>query len=83
MLKRGYFNPYSSYEQDFEDEFRNLEEDRLEDAEKAAMKYVTVKSGDTLGKIAVANGTTVSELCRLNGIRAESILRIGQRIRVR
>ena len=83
MLKRGYFNPYSSYEQDFEDEFRNLEEDRLEDAEKAAMKYVTVKSGDTLGKIAAANGTTVSELCRLNGIRAESILRIGQRIRVK
>ena len=83
MLKRSYFTPYSSYEQDFEDEFRNLEEDRIEDAEKAAMKYVTIKAGDTLSKIAAANGTTVSALCRLNGISADTVLRIGRRLRVR
>ena len=83
MLKRSYFTPYSSYEQDFEDEFLNLEEDQKEDAEKAAMEYVTIKAGDTLGKIAAANGTTVSALCRLNGISVDTVLQIGRRLRVR
>jgi len=83
LLKRRQFNPYSNYEQDFEDEFRNDEDDRKEDAEKAAMKYVTIRSGDTLGRIAINNGTTVSELCRLNGISRKTILRIGRRLRVR
>ncbi len=50
---------------------------------QAASKYVTVRSGDTLGAIARRNGTTVGALCRLNGIKSTSILRIGQRIRVR
>ena len=45
------------------------------------MVYHRVKSGDTLGKIARIYGTTVSELCRLNGLRSTSILRIGQSIR--
>jgi murein DD-endopeptidase MepM/ murein hydrolase activator NlpD len=42
----------------------------------------TVKSGDTLYGIARRYGTSVDALCRLNGIRAESILRIGQKIRL-
>lgn len=83
LLKRRHFNPYSNYEQDFEDEFRNDEEDRKEDAERAAMRYVTVKSGDTLGRIAINNHTTVSELCRLNGISRNTILKIGRRLRVK
>ncbi len=45
------------------------------------MVYYRVKSGDTLEKIARANGTTIDELCRLNGIRRTTILRIGQAIR--
>lgn len=43
--------------------------------------YHRVKSGDTLGKIARIYGTTVGELCRLNGLRSTSMLRIGQSIR--
>ena len=43
----------------------------------------TVKSGDTLYGIARRYGTSVDALCRLNGIRAESILRIGQKIKIR
>ena len=43
--------------------------------------YHRVKSGDTLGKIARRYGTSVNELCRLNGLKRTSILRIGQSIR--
>lgn len=83
VLKRKYFSPYSSYEQDFEDEIRNEEDDRKEDAEKAAMKYYVIRSGDTLSKIAKNNGTTVGALCRLNGITTSTTLKIGRKIRVR
>ncbi|MDR1937107.1 MAG: peptidoglycan DD-metalloendopeptidase family protein [Tannerellaceae bacterium] len=40
-----------------------------------------VKSGDTLGAIARRYGTTVGELCRLNGLKTTSTLRIGQSLR--
>jgi LysM repeat protein len=83
VLKKKYFNIYSNYEQDFEDEIRNQEEDAAEDAEKAAMKWYTVRSGDTLYKIARNHGTTVKEICRLNGISQNATLRIGKRLRVR
>ncbi len=43
--------------------------------------YHRVRSGETLGKIARKYGTTVGELCRLNGLRETSTLRIGQSIR--
>jgi len=48
-----------------------------------AIKYHRVRSGNTLGHIARKYGTSVSKLCRLNGIKSTSILQIGQRIRVR
>ena len=41
-----------------------------------------VKKGDTLYGIARRHGTTVSKLCRLNGISENAILRIGQKIRL-
>ena len=83
VLKKKYFNIYSNYEQDFEDEMKNHEEDKAEDAEREAMRWYTIKSGDTLGRIAINNNTTVSELCRLNGINRNTVLKIGRRIRVR
>lgn len=46
-------------------------------------KYYTVRSGDNLSILAKRYGTTVKTLCRLNGIKESSVLRIGQRIRVR
>ena len=83
VLKRKYFSPYSNYEQDFEDEFKNEEDDRREEAERAAMRYHVVRSGDTLGRIAINDGTTVSAICRLNGISSTTVLKIGRRLRVR
>jgi len=46
-------------------------------------KYHTVRKGETLGHIARKYGTSVTKLCQLNGIRSSSILRIGQKIRVK
>lgn len=46
-------------------------------------KYYKIRSGDTLGKIAARNGTTVKKLCKLNGIKENTILQIGKKIRVR
>jgi murein DD-endopeptidase MepM/ murein hydrolase activator NlpD len=43
--------------------------------------YYTVKSGDNLGSIARRYNTSVTELCRLNGLKSTSMLRIGQSLR--
>jgi len=43
----------------------------------------SIKSGDTLGKIASKYGTSVSALCQLNGMTQTAILQIGQKIRVK
>lgn len=59
------------------------EQRKAEIIEAISIKYHTVKRGDTLSRIAVNNNTTVSAICRLNKIKSTSILRLGQRIRVR
>jgi murein DD-endopeptidase MepM/ murein hydrolase activator NlpD len=46
-------------------------------------KYYRIRKGDTLSAIARRYGTTVNNLCRLNGIHRNTILRIGRTIRVR
>lgn len=45
------------------------------------IRYWTVKSGDTLGRISQRTGVSISKLCSLNGITRKTILRIGRRIR--
>lgn len=47
------------------------------------VKYYKVKNGDSLSKIALKYGTSVSSLCRLNGIKQTTILAIGRTIRVK
>ncbi|GAB4297407.1 MAG: hypothetical protein Kow0068_21620 [Marinilabiliales bacterium] len=47
------------------------------------IRFHIVQPGNTLSHIAVWYGTTVSALCRLNGISPNKILQIGERIRVR
>lgn len=41
----------------------------------------TVRKGDTLGAIARKYGTTVSRLCKLNGIKADAKLQIGRKLK--
>lgn len=92
VLRRRYFNPSSKYVQS-EDEEEEIvladEADRLrleeekKAAEAAAMKYHTVRNGDTLSGIAKKYGTTVGNICRMNNIKSTTILRVGKRLRVR
>lgn len=42
-----------------------------------------VRKGDTLGKIASRHGVSVKKLCRLNGIKTTTKLKIGKTLRVR
>jgi hypothetical protein len=58
---------------DYKDELKAMSE----------IKYHKVKSGNTLGYIANKYGTSITTLCRINGISRNSILQIGQRLRVR
>lgn len=47
------------------------------------LDYYYIKKGDTLSAIAVKYHTTVAKLCELNQIQKDSILRIGQKLRLR
>ncbi|MCQ2149449.1 MAG: peptidoglycan DD-metalloendopeptidase family protein [Bacteroidales bacterium] len=79
------FTPETDDEEDeiaAADEADRLEAERLE-AELKAARYHTIKKGDTLGRIAANNGTTVSAICKLNGITPKTTLRIGRKIRVK
>ncbi len=46
-------------------------------------KYYKVRKGDNLSRIASRNGTSVSTLRRLNGLKSKSTIRPGQRLRIR
>ncbi len=46
----------------------------------SSAKYHTVRSGDNLSGIAKRYGTTVSNLCSINNISANTTLQIGQKI---
>ena len=50
---------------------------------KGGSATYTVRSGDTLNKIARANGTTVEKLCQLNGLKQTSTLRVGQKLKLK
>ncbi len=79
------FAPESDLEEDeiaAADEADRLEAERIA-AEMKAAKYYKIRSGDTLSGIAHRYGTTVSAICKLNGITPKTTLRVGRTIRVR
>lgn len=79
LLKKSFFDIRSNAGQDFDDEAEVEKADKKEAAERAAVTYHTIKSGDTLGALARRYGTTVSKLCSLNGIKSTTILRLGRK----
>lgn len=52
-------------------------------ATSSSAVYHVVKSGNTLGAIAIKYGTSVDKICKLNNISRNTVLRLNQRIRVR
>ena len=49
--------------------------------ELEAVRYYTVRKGDTLSGISRKLGVSMDKICRLNNIKKTSTLRIGQRLR--
>lgn len=45
-------------------------------------KIYTVKKGDTLGKIAQRNHTTIKAICAKNGIKQTKVLQLGQKLKL-
>jgi murein DD-endopeptidase MepM/ murein hydrolase activator NlpD len=83
LLKKGYYSIYSKYEQDFNAEAERADAEKKENALSAEKRYYKVRSGDYLGLIAKRNHTTVSAICRLNGIKPTTTLQIGKVLRVK
>ena len=54
----------------------------IKDAGKLVGNEYIVKQGDSLSAIAGRYGTSVTELCKKNGLKTNSILRLGQRIKI-
>ena len=90
VLRRSYLNAGSHYVPESLDEEEDLyaaeekilaEEKRLA-AERAAVRYYTVKSGDTLGAIAKRQGKSLNAILKLNPGVNSNQFRIGQKIRV-
>lgn len=50
-------------------------------AAKGGNGYHTIRRGDTLSSIALKYGTTVNRLCKLNGIKANTKIQAGKRLR--
>ena len=71
LVHRGLFRPGSS------------SSNTAKSSSNGSRKYYRIRSGDTLGAIARRNRTTVSKLCRLNGISQTTVLQIGRNLRIR
>lgn len=52
-------------------------------AAKVHKKFHTIKSGETLSSISRKNGTTVKQICSLNGIKPSKNLKPGTKLRVK
>ena len=90
VLRRSYLNANSHYtpesidEEDeiYADQEKIVEEEKRIAAERAAIRYYTVRDGDNLSKIAQKQGKSLNAILRLNpGINPDK-LSIGQKIRV-
>ncbi len=47
----------------------------------SARRYHRVRPGDNLGKIAQRSGISIEKICRLNGIKRTTVLRVGRMLR--
>ena len=54
-----------------------------ENTRNSKAKYHTIKKGDTLYSLARKYGTTVDNICDLNGITSKTVLNVGRKLRVK
>lgn len=45
--------------------------------------YHTIRQGDMLGKLAIRYGVSIDQICRLNGINRNTVLRLGKKLRIK
>lgn len=88
VLNKHYFSINSHYGQTDEQSLaaskKKPSEPKSAKAKQQGKKtYHTVKKGDNLSKIAKRYGTTVSNICKLNGIKQNKPLKVGQKLRVK
>ena len=87
VLNKHYFSINSHYGQTDEQSLaaskKKPSDPTSPKAKQGKKTYYTVRKGDNLSKIAKKYGTTVSNICKLNGIRANKALRVGQKLRVK
>jgi murein DD-endopeptidase MepM/ murein hydrolase activator NlpD len=82
ILRKHYFNINSHYGMTDEQSAKATTK-APKSGSGGGLVYYKVKKGDTLAKIAQRNGTTVKKLCQLNGIKSNTVLSVGRRLRVK
>lgn len=80
LLKKEYFDNNSRYNQGPES---STSAKQVNKPHKPKNVYHKVRPGDNLSKIARKYGTTVSAICKLNGIKSTTTLRPGRSLIVR
>ena len=83
MLYKHYFNINSHYGQTDKQSLNASKKAPQDSGSKSKKVYYTVKKGDTLSKIAKKYSTSVNQICKINGIRQNKKLQIGQKLRVK
>ncbi|TNE53029.1 MAG: LysM peptidoglycan-binding domain-containing protein [Bacteroidetes bacterium] len=83
FVHKGLFRPGAKPSDYYQDQGDGSQVAAVSGPSSGARKYYRVRRGDTLSAIAVRNKTSITKLCKLNGIRRTSTLQIGQRLRVR
>lgn len=90
VLKKSYLSPRSNYVPESIDEEEDVfgadeqivKEEERKAAEKAAQRWHTVRSGETISKIAIKEGVSQARIKQLNPKLNLNKISIGQKIRV-
>lgn len=83
MVHRGIFRPGAKPSDAGEESGEVIAAVQRKPEVSGARKYYKVRSGDTLSEIASRHNTTVSKLCKLNGMSPKTTLQVGKQLRVK
>ena len=84
VLKKKYFGVNHANPQNFEDEMPEEKKAELTPSSPSSTPvYHVVVTGDTLYALAVKNKTSIAAICKLNNITENTVLQLGQKLRVK